>query len=181
MKKILGILTVGICLSIHSSALALNIGVNPAGPSANYDLGGGQFATLVGVQDLVGNNLVGQTITLANLNAEINSGTVSGWYYGAGNGASAMFSNISQFAPFVSDTVVAGTGNAGRIWDSLYIIHAANVVFDNSNGGSTTAGIGGNRITGQNPFRSVPDAGSTLALMGVALAGLGSLRRKIAS
>lgn len=179
MKKLLGTLTVGICLTVASSALAVGIGLNPSTPLGGYDLGGGQYATLIGVQST--SSLVGQTITSADLFAAINSGTVLGFYYSSGNFASGdHFDTINAFGLFSTDTVsYDGSGNNARIFDSLYAIHTGTVVFNNGSGGTTTMSTGGTRVAGQNPFAHVPDGGSTLTLMGIALAGLGSLRRKL--
>lgn len=179
MKRLLGIVTLGACLSAASSALAIGIGLNPSTPLQGYDLGGGQYATLIGVQS--SSSLVGQTITSGDLYGAISSGTVLGFYYAAGNSASAEFDNINPFASFVSDSVVAGSGHPDRIWDSLYAIHTGTVVFNNGSGGTTTMSTGGTRVSGQNPFASVPDGGSTLALLGMVLAGISHLRRRLAA
>ncbi len=172
----LGLALLGVSLP---SAMAINIGLNPASPLQGYDLGGGSYATLVGVQYFAGSTLVGETITAADLNAAINSGTVSGWYYAAGNPSSAMFGNINPYAPFVSDVVVAGSANPARIWDSLWAIHSGTVVFKNGRGGTTTMAVGTvARITGQDPFSPVPDTGATLLLALMGFAGLVALKRK---
>ena len=181
MKKI-GLVYMALVLAVSvTSAAALNIGLNPATPLQGFDLGGGWFATLIGVQDTVGNDLIGETITAADLHDTIISGTVGDFYYADGNTAGAIFANIVPFALFVSDDVMAGNinnTNPGRIWDSLYATHQGEVVFSNSSGGTTTMGTGGQRIP-QNPFAptAVPDGGLTLALLGLGLAGLKGMRR----
>lgn len=178
MKNTLKALAFSTCISLATSASALVIGLNPASPLGGFNLGGGEYATLVGVQS--GSSLVGESITSADLFGAINSGTVLGFYYGAGNAASAQFDNISLFAPFVSANVIAGAGNTGRIWDSLYAVHTGTVVFKNGSGGTTTMTTGGTRID-RDPFSpsSVPDGGASIGLFGIALAGIALLRRKI--
>ena len=183
MKKLLGTLAVGLCLVAASSALAVSISLNQSTPKSGYDLGGGQYALQIGVQaDPTSGSLVGQTITSADLFGAIvsGSGNVLGFYYAAGNTVSGSFDNISQFSPFVSDTVSAGSNPAKNyaVWDSLYVITTGLFTSDSS---ATISIPSSGLTTGQNPFRSVPDGGSTLALMGFALAGFAGLRRKLAA
>ena len=190
MKNFLKILGVSAALlgASHASA-ALVIGLNPSSPLGGYDLGGGQFASLLGIQSP--ESLVGQTIALSNLNAAIQSGVVSGFYYAAGSSASANFGAVTPFTPFVSAVVQAAPGNPNptKVWDSLYAVHSGTVVFSNGNGGTNTLSTGGTR-TVENPFTptsvptdpttpsSVPDSGATIGLFGAVLAGIALLRRR---
>ncbi len=110
------------------------------------------------------------------------SGSVSAWYYAAGNPASAVFADIMAFTPFVSDEVVAGSGNPNRVWDALYAVHSSTVVFQsNLTGGRATMSVGGQRLPG-NPFvtNAVPLPG-TLALAGLALGIAGVTMRRRAN
>jgi hypothetical protein len=186
--KILGISAALIGAS-HASA-ALVIGLNPSSPLGGYDLGGGQFASLLGIQSP--ESLVGQTIALSNLNAAIQSGVVSGFYFAAGSTASANFGPVIPFTPFVSAFVQAAPSglNPTKVWDSLYAVHSDTVVFSNGSGGTTTLSTGGTRIV-DDPFTttslpptdlttpsSVPDSGATIGLFGAVLAGIALLRRR---
>lgn len=165
-------------MTLVASSQAIGIGLNASTPLQGFDLGSGQYATLVGVQSPT--SLVGQTIALQDLQNAIISGSVSAWYYAAGNQASAMFDNITLFAPFVSDTVGAVGNRQDRIWDSLYAVHSGTVVFSNGSGGTATMSTGGTRIA-RDPFAPVPDAGTTMAFLGLGMAGLVALRRKLAA
>ena len=171
-------------LAALPASAALVFGVNPSTPLSGYDLGGGSYATKVGLQFHTSGSFVGQTITLADLNSAIVSGSVSAWYYAAGNAASAMFGDIDAFAPFVADEVVAGSGNANRVWDALYAVHTDTVVFRSNpnNNGRANASIGGQRIEG-NPFvtNAVPVPGTLLlAALGLGVAGWATRRRAAA-
>ena len=184
--KIFGISAV--LIGASSASAALVIGLNPSTPLGGFDLGGGQFASLLGIQSP--ESLVGQTIALSNLNAAIQSGTVTGFYYAAGSPASANFGAVTPFAPFVSAVVQAAPGNPNptKVWDSLYAVHSDTVVFSNGTGGTNTLETSGARIA-ENPFTSnsitdplpspsVPDSGATIGLVGAVLAGLALLRRR---
>lgn len=186
-------------MTASGASAALVIGINPSTPLGGYDLGGGQFASLLGIQS--SNSLVGQTIALSNLNAAIQGGVVSAFYHAAGNSGSANLGAVTPFAPFVSAVVQAGPGNPNptKVWDSLYAVHTDTVVFSNGSGGNNTLSTGGTRtvgnpftsssITTENPFTlisitdpspspSVPDSGATIGLVGAVLAGLALLRRR---
>lgn len=191
VKNFLKILGLSAALFGASNASAvLVIGLNPSSPLGGFDLGGGQFASLLGIQSPA--SLVGQTIALSNLNATIQSGAVSAFYYAAGSPASANFGAVTPFTPFVSAVVqAAGPGNPNptKVWDSLYAVHTDTVVFSNGSGGTNTLSTGGTRVAG-NPFQSsaitdpspspsVPDSGATIGLVGAVLAGLALLRRRI--
>jgi hypothetical protein len=175
-------------MTASGASAALVIGLNPSTPLGGYDLGGGQFASLLGIQSP--DSLVGQTIALSNLNAAIQGGVVSDFYYAAGNSGSANFGAVTPFAPFVSAVVQAGPGNPNptKVWDSLYAVHSGTVVFSNGSGGTNTLTTAGTR-TAENPFTSssitdpspspsVPDSGATIGLVGAVLAGLALLRRR---
>lgn len=191
VKNFLKILGLSAALFGASNASAvLVIGLNPSSPLGGFDLGGGQFASLLGIQSPA--SLVGQTIALSNLNATIQSGAVSAFYYAAGSPASANFGAVTPFTPFVSAVVqAAGPGNPNptKVWDSLYAVHTDTVVFSNGSGGTNTLSTGGTRVA-ENPFQSsaitdpspspsVPDSGATIGLVGAVLAGLALLRRRI--
>jgi len=186
--KILGLSAALIGASNASATLV--IGLNPSSPLGGYDLGGGQFASLIGIQSP--ESLVGQTIALSNLNAAIQSGVVSGFYFAAGNPASANFGPVTPFTPFATTVVQASSSNTNptKVWDSLYAVHSDTVVFSNGNGGTNTLSTGGSRIV-DNPFTptalppvnpstpaSVPDSGATIGLFGAVLAGIALLRRR---
>jgi len=175
-------------MSASGASAALVIGLTPSTPLGGYDLGGGQFASLLGIQSPV--SLVGQTIALSNLNATIQSGAVSGFYYAAGNSGSANLGSVTLFAPFVSAVVQAGPGNPNltMVGDSLYAVHTATVVFSDGSGGTNTLLTVGTR-TAENPFtsssitaplpsQSVPDSGATIGLVGAVLAGMALVRRR---
>lgn len=191
VKTLLKIFSISAALigASHASA-ALVIGLNPSSPLGGYDLGGGQFASLLGIQSP--ESLVGQTIALSNLNAAIQSGVVSSFYFAAGSTASANFGSVTPFTPFVSAVVQAAPGNPNptKVWDSLYAVHTDTVVFSNGDGGTTTLSTGGTRSV-ENPFTpallppanlttpsSVPDSGATIGLLGAVLAGIALLRRR---
>jgi len=174
MNKLFKILALAGSLGVASSGYGALTG-NAASPLQGFDLGGGQYATLIGLQD-IGTSLDGATISYTDINAAVTSGSILGFFYGPGNAVSSSFDNISLYAPFTSDTVSAGSdpARADRIWDSLYIVHEGNVVFD----GTNTVGTGGSREQ-RNPFEQVPDAGATAALLGIGLLGLAAARRKL--
>ncbi len=176
----LGIAFVGISLQ---SALGVTIGLKASASLQGYDLSGGNYATLLDVVST--SSLAGQTITAADLTGTIMSGAVSGWYYAAGSPGSAQFNNISAFSPFVSDVVVTGGGSDTSMVGALWAVHVIPVAFKKESGRGTY-GIDTdtvtNRITGQNPFASssssVPDAGATLLLALMGLAGLIAFKRR---
>ena len=172
-------LVVGTMTFSNASAVAVepNIGLNPSSSQPGYFLGDGQFATMIGVQSQ--DSLVGAEINSDMLFGTINSGEVDGFYYAAGNEASAQFMNIDEFAEFDADTVGptdVDIQNPNRIWDSLYAIHSDEVVVSNGTGGTNTISVS-TEVERDNPFdrpAEVPVPG-TLALFAAGILGLGTL------
>jgi hypothetical protein len=183
-------------LTAASTASALVLGLTPSSPLQGFDLGAGEYATLLGIQVPTG-SLVGQTIALDNLNASIVYGAAE-FYHAAGSSETANFGSVTPFAPFVSGVVQAGSGSPNLLSNSIYAVHTSSVGFANGTGGGApnTISIEGER-TVANPFTSssstsssivtaqelpttnnVPEGGTTIALFGAALAGLALLRRK---
>jgi hypothetical protein len=149
------------------SAIPIGLGANGSG-ATGYDLGGGIFATEFGLQ--ASSTFDGETITVADLNSLITSGSISAYYYSTGNAASGMFDNIVNFGVFTSDSVsVAGGARADRVWNSLWAIHTSNVVFTNGRSGTNTlAPCNGQQcITGQNPFATpqVPEPSALILVV----------------
>lgn len=176
-----GLLTLVLLLGT-STASAIAINLNPATPLGGYDLGGGTYATLIGVHSFDNSSSLGGTsLTAADLFAEVISGTVTGFYYAAGNGVSSTFDNIVLYAPFVSDSLSIGSNPSYNraAFDSLYAIHTTTtVVFE----GTNTIGVGsGQYITGENPFASSQDVPepSALALLSLGLLCFGLNKKRL--
>ena len=156
------------------SASAAMIELNPSTPLGGYDLGGGTYATLIGLQSDDSSSLDGKTVNASDLFGQVTSGNVTKFYYAAGNSASTMFDNISEFSEFTSDTLGAVGPTERTAWDSLYAVHTTEtVVFQ----GTITIGVGNGEYASENPFATVPEP-TSIALLGAGLLGLGMRRRQ---
>ncbi len=182
-------LIIGACsiawLAVAAPSFAVPLKVNQASPKSGFDLGGGLYASLIGVSSVDNTtSLGGQTIQASDLFSLITAGSVSGFYYAAGNPGSGTFDNISLFAPFVSDTVTTGTNaNWDRaVFDSLYMMHTADNVVFNWGSGTGTISITENYVREGNPFQTATvSEPSIAALFGMGLLGLMWRRRKSAA
>jgi hypothetical protein len=179
MKKLLGIVTGGIVMVLSVNTQAVQI-VNDGVWSLGSD-----YVAAIGFK----NAPSGTSLTSANLQSMVTSGSAfsggtlyyagpglvgyAGWVSGLADGTlwEQTFTGANPTVDIVASDIDRPSDN--RVFAALLY------VWDGSQ--FTTAGtstFNAGQSQGEFPL-STPDGGSTLVLMGIALAGLGSLRRKL--
>ncbi|MBK1876538.1 VPDSG-CTERM sorting domain-containing protein [Pelagicoccus mobilis] len=181
IKTILGAIAALCFAATNASAVNIYLNESSAPGKVHYDLGGGLFATLIGLQTDAP-SLDGVVVEHADLVAAAGGGSVS-FYYAAGNALSVMFDNVVEFTPFVQDELSEVGYKKTSAWDSLWIVYDGNLVVSDSSGTNTISTVDPQQapVIRENPFaKPVPDTGATLMMLGLSFLGLVGARKRFA-